>query len=59
MVCLQRFWWSIISGHVDRHRGAYTFTSRAAKEKAAKKKREKHGKELAKCQYDRFDEVYQ
>ena len=37
-----------MSEYVDRHRGACTFTSGAAKRKAAKEKKEKQAKELAK-----------
>ena len=37
-----------MSAYVDRHRGARTFTSGAAKRKAAKEKKEKQAKELAK-----------
>ena len=37
-----------MSGYVDRHRGARTFTCGAAKRKAAKEKKGKQTKELAK-----------
>ena len=45
---LAHFQRSIMSGCVDRHRGARTFTSGAAKRKAAEEKKEKQAKELAK-----------